>query len=178
MTGFKVTNGSQSTIEVFISKYTNKDHGSDAWYTLQDGASDTWNRNGYEILAFKDPKTGDRRGWYLDCTDQTREITFRGFDRDLEIDHPTGFNIRNASGSPVQIFVSAFTNGLDSVFDVPTDFSDRAKCHWNRNGWELLAFIDPVSKKQRGWYLNTDGQTVDVTFNGFDKELTIFRPSK
>jgi len=181
MSGFKITNRLQQNVQVFVSNYTNQTQGSDAWFTLEAGASSALvPRSGYEVIVFQDPQSDSalRRGWYLDCNGRTVDVNFRGFDKEVEFNHPTGFNICNASGAPIQVFVSAYTNGNDSVFDCPVDFSDYSKCHWNRNGWELLAFIDPVTKLQRGWYLATQGETVDVIFNGFDREITIIRPSK
>lgn len=180
MTGFKIKNATSTPIEVMLSKYTNIDHGSDSWFTIAAGETSSWGRNGWEFLVFKDANE-NRRGWYLDCTSRTIDVTFRGLDREIEVDHPKGFNIRNATQTPVQVMVSAYTNGngtVQQVYDVPPDFSDASKCHWTRNGWELLAFIDPASKTRRGWYLNTGDATVDVTFNGFDKDLTIYRPSE
>jgi hypothetical protein len=57
---FRVKNLSSLKIEVFISKYSG---GDDNWYSIQPGATETWGRNGWELIAIKFPDQ-DRRGAY------------------------------------------------------------------------------------------------------------------
>ncbi|KAJ3007967.1 hypothetical protein NUW54_g3337 [Trametes sanguinea] len=59
-----VINNSGSTISVFVSKYSNGD-GSDAWYTLQPGARDSWSRKWWELVAFKNANDTNRAGVYV-----------------------------------------------------------------------------------------------------------------
>lgn len=87
------------------------------------------------------------------------------------------FNIQNHSGiSGLKVFVSAYTNGKDDWFDLASDFSDPAKSHWNRDGWEVIVFKNPADDTRRGWYISCGGgRTVDVTFVGFSQDLGITR---
>ncbi|KDR69067.1 hypothetical protein GALMADRAFT_145792 [Galerina marginata CBS 339.88] len=90
----------------------------------------------------------------------------------------TGFNIRNLSTvSGVQAFVSKYgtEGGNDSWFTVPADFSDPTKAHWERNSYEVVAFLDPVTKIQRGWYINCKDQVVGITFYGFEQDIGLVR---
>ncbi|KAL7277302.1 hypothetical protein ACG7TL_009158 [Trametes sanguinea] len=59
-----VINNSSSTISVFVSKYSNSD-GSDAWFTLQPGARDSWSRKWWELVAFKNANDSNRAGVYV-----------------------------------------------------------------------------------------------------------------
>ncbi|KAI0674547.1 hypothetical protein C8Q78DRAFT_1015462 [Trametes maxima] len=59
-----VSNKSSSPITVFVSKYTNP-RGSDRWYTLAAGAHDSWERNGWELVAFKNSNDSHRTGVYV-----------------------------------------------------------------------------------------------------------------
>ncbi|KAF8074038.1 hypothetical protein FPV67DRAFT_783182 [Lyophyllum atratum] len=88
----------------------------------------------------------------------------------------TGFNIRNLSGtSGLSVFVSSYSKegGNDAWYKVAPNFADPATAHWNRDGWELIAFEQ--SGIRRGWYINCGGQTVDVTFYGFNQDLGLVR---
>ncbi|KAJ3512755.1 hypothetical protein NLJ89_g3344 [Agrocybe chaxingu] len=90
----------------------------------------------------------------------------------------TGFNIRNQSNvANLQVFVSKYTNenGSDKWYQVPNDFASAAQYHWNRNGWELVAFKDLETGVRRGWYLNCGNDTVAITFAGFNQDLGIVR---
>ncbi|RPD67411.1 hypothetical protein L227DRAFT_23765 [Lentinus tigrinus ALCF2SS1-6] len=59
-----VVNSSSSPIWVFVSKYTN-DNGSDQWYKLEPGQRDSWSRNGWEAVGFKNVQDTDRAGTYV-----------------------------------------------------------------------------------------------------------------
>ncbi|KDR77875.1 hypothetical protein GALMADRAFT_244842 [Galerina marginata CBS 339.88] len=83
--GFSIRN--QSTVqdlEVMVSAYTKA--GNDKWflvpYDFNHGTSN-WDRDGWELIAFRDPATHDRRGWYIDCKAYTVELTFYGFSQEL-----------------------------------------------------------------------------------------------
>ena len=66
MANIRVFNGTGRSIRVFISKYSHNG-GSDEWWKLVAGDSDTWVRYGWELLAveFDD---GDRRGIYFQAS--------------------------------------------------------------------------------------------------------------
>ncbi|KAH6897812.1 hypothetical protein BKA70DRAFT_1116107 [Coprinopsis sp. MPI-PUGE-AT-0042] len=83
---FQIRNHSGiDNIEVFVSKYSNS-NGSDEWYKVAPDftsrSADTWNRTGWEVVVFKDPSTGKRRGWYLKG-EGTLQLTFYGLDAEL-----------------------------------------------------------------------------------------------
>ncbi|KAH6905106.1 hypothetical protein BKA70DRAFT_1505044 [Coprinopsis sp. MPI-PUGE-AT-0042] len=96
---FKICNRSGiPDIEVFISKYSNGD-GNDDWFTLPNPEAtliteiftfdllrpdqyETWGRSGWEVVVFKDPSTGRRRGWYLNGADNLH-LTFYRLDAEL-----------------------------------------------------------------------------------------------
>jgi len=88
-----------------------------------------------------------------------------------------GYNIRNQSTvKDVEVLVSAYSKkGNDNWFLVPSSFNDSSTSHWDRNGWELIAFKDPTTQARRGWYINCTGETVDITFYGFNQELGLVR---
>ncbi|CAA7264401.1 unnamed protein product [Cyclocybe aegerita] len=68
----------------------------------------------------------------------------------------TGFNIRNQSDVVgLQVFVSKYTNGSDEWYQVPNDFTSAGQYHWDRNGWEIVAFKDPATGVRRGWTLES-----------------------
>ncbi|KAF4612887.1 hypothetical protein D9613_011119 [Agrocybe pediades] len=82
MTGFTIFNKSNKAFFVFVSKYSG---GDDSWFTLQPGTSDVWTRNGWEVIVFRDPDTGARRGWYLDCAAlNTLNVAFFGLTSDVQ----------------------------------------------------------------------------------------------
>ncbi|KAI0323945.1 hypothetical protein GY45DRAFT_489881 [Cubamyces sp. BRFM 1775] len=63
---FYVVNNSSAPVSVFISKYSNSD-GSDAWYTIPTCARDAWERNNWELIAFKldNGNHSERAGIYV-----------------------------------------------------------------------------------------------------------------
>ncbi|KAH9855359.1 hypothetical protein C2E23DRAFT_815495 [Lenzites betulinus] len=72
MGGILVVNASSKPVQVFVSKYTNKD-GTDAWYPLAPGGRDTWVRSGYEVVGFKIDSDADQGGVYVKVNSQ---VTF------------------------------------------------------------------------------------------------------
>jgi hypothetical protein len=88
MPGFHVRNRSNvHRIEVFVSSWSN-DRGSDSWFNVvnnfsDDGGFEKWNRTGWEVVVIKDPDTGRRRGWYLNCENAILELTFYAFESEL-----------------------------------------------------------------------------------------------
>ncbi|KAI0644561.1 hypothetical protein C8Q79DRAFT_780337 [Trametes meyenii] len=64
VSGIIVVNKSSAPISVFVSKYSNS-KGDDSWFTLGPGASDTWGRSGWELVAFKNHDDSDRAGVYV-----------------------------------------------------------------------------------------------------------------
>ncbi|KAI0631126.1 hypothetical protein C8Q77DRAFT_1159828 [Trametes polyzona] len=69
-----VVNASSSPCQVFVSKYSG---GNDNWFTLAPGQSDSWARDGWELVAFKsgDANYNDRAGVYVRANST---ITYRG----------------------------------------------------------------------------------------------------
>ena len=91
MPGYYIRNHSafDNRIEVMVSKWSNKSE-SDAWFpipkTLDDPSKfERWVRYDWEVVVFKCPETGRRRGWYLDPAGGFLELTFYGFQYDLGI---------------------------------------------------------------------------------------------
>jgi hypothetical protein len=86
--GFHIRNHSNiHKIEVFISAWT-REGGSDSWFTVASNLSNAdeyqkWHRTGWEVVVFKDPDTGRRRGWYLNCENAILQLTFYGFEVEL-----------------------------------------------------------------------------------------------
>ncbi|KAF4612458.1 hypothetical protein D9613_004410 [Agrocybe pediades] len=174
---------SNQPIQVAISNYTHSEKELGDWETLDVGKGTLFFRSQREALVLKDPQTDQRRGFYVDCSGNDSvngylRVAFRGLDKQLgfEGQKQAGFYIRNASGIPdVQVFVSSFNGaGVDEWYEVPDNFEDRTKGFWSREGWEMVVFRDPATEEEKGWYLNTDGGTVEVTFNGFDKGISTF----
>ena len=72
--GINIRNVSSGNCHVFVSKYSNA-QGSDDWYQLGPGQSDTWSRSGWELVAFKNDGDTNRAGRYV-LADTT--VTFDG----------------------------------------------------------------------------------------------------
>ncbi|KAI9067858.1 hypothetical protein FKP32DRAFT_1562880 [Trametes sanguinea] len=70
-----VINSSGSTVAAFVSKYSNSG-GDDGWFNLAAGGRDSWGRNGWELVAFKDSNDTTRAGVYVKV-DST--VTFYSF---------------------------------------------------------------------------------------------------
>ncbi|KAI0737949.1 hypothetical protein C8Q80DRAFT_1275982 [Daedaleopsis nitida] len=70
-----VVNASNQTVSCFVSKYSNSG-GDDSWFTLSPGQRDSWGRNGWELVAFKNAGDTNRGGVYtrVDTT-----VTFHDF---------------------------------------------------------------------------------------------------
>ncbi|KAF9039043.1 hypothetical protein BJ165DRAFT_1351947 [Panaeolus papilionaceus] len=87
----------------------------------------------------------------------------------------TGFRICNGTSiSGLKVFVSKYTNGNDEWFDLPNNFSDDSKCHWNRNGWEIIVIKNPQTGERRGWYMQTlDNGVLECTFTGFEGDMSL-----
>ena len=65
MTGsIVVINNSFTPCHVFVSKYTNKS-ASDDWYTIPVAQRESWQRNGWELVAFKNDADTERAGKYV-----------------------------------------------------------------------------------------------------------------
>ncbi|KAI0654351.1 hypothetical protein C8Q70DRAFT_925898, partial [Cubamyces menziesii] len=59
-----IVNNSTSPVSAFVSKY-NTPNGSDAWYVVPAGEAETWHRNGWELVAFKNAADTNRAGVYV-----------------------------------------------------------------------------------------------------------------
>ncbi|KAI8969778.1 hypothetical protein BD414DRAFT_502618 [Trametes punicea] len=59
-----VSNASSSPITVFVSKYSNSS-GDDSWFTVPANTRESWDRNGWELVAFKNANDTDRAGVYV-----------------------------------------------------------------------------------------------------------------
>ncbi|KAK7437591.1 hypothetical protein VKT23_018489 [Stygiomarasmius scandens] len=70
-----VHNESKQDIQVFVSKYSNS-NGSDEWFVVKAGASDSWSRNNWEVVAFKNNNDTERAGVYVRTN---MKITFVSF---------------------------------------------------------------------------------------------------
>ncbi|KAI0646539.1 hypothetical protein C8Q79DRAFT_1010151 [Trametes meyenii] len=76
MSSITVYNKTSAPITVFVSKYTNV-RGSDRWYTLPAGKNDSWERFGWEVVAFKNSNDSNRAGVYVHAD---QEVHFYGMD--------------------------------------------------------------------------------------------------
>ena len=59
-----VINNSTEACHVFVSKYTNKS-ASDDWFQVPPGQRESWQRNGWELVAFKNAADTLRAGVYV-----------------------------------------------------------------------------------------------------------------
>ncbi|KAI0631114.1 hypothetical protein C8Q77DRAFT_1159815 [Trametes polyzona] len=59
-----VINASSGPCHVFVSKYSHSS-GHDDWFTLGPGQRDSWSRDGWEVVAFKNDGDTDRSGVYV-----------------------------------------------------------------------------------------------------------------
>ena len=62
--GINIRNVSSGNCHVFVSKYSNKS-ASDDWYQVPAGQRESWQRNGWELVAFKNDSDSDRAGRYV-----------------------------------------------------------------------------------------------------------------
>ena len=69
-----VINNSTEACHVFVSKYSNKS-ASDDWFQVPPGQRESWQRNGWELVAFKNDGDTNRAGRYVRA-DTT--VTFDG----------------------------------------------------------------------------------------------------
>lgn len=69
-----VHNATSRPCHVFVSKYSNPS-GSDDWYILQAGQSDSWGRDGWELVAFMNDDDTDRGGVYVPLN---TSVTYNG----------------------------------------------------------------------------------------------------
>ncbi|KAE9387415.1 hypothetical protein BT96DRAFT_927624 [Gymnopus androsaceus JB14] len=77
-----IENRSSETIYSFVSKYSNS-KGSDEWYKIQaNGGADSWNRNNWELVAFKNEADSKRAGIYIPID---KKVIFHSFD-DIRVD--------------------------------------------------------------------------------------------
>ncbi|KAJ3490771.1 hypothetical protein NLI96_g1183 [Meripilus lineatus] len=74
-----VRNKSNHDIQCFCSKYSNND-GSEAWFNLRPDY-ERWNRNGWDLVAFKNSGDTQRAGVYINARGKTTYITFHSFDK-------------------------------------------------------------------------------------------------
>lgn len=88
MVGFNIQNLSAVLgLQAFVSSFSVQG-GDEGWFTVPANFSDPalahWSRDGYEVIGFWDPSTPSvQRGWYIDCTSQTVNLTFYGFEQDI-----------------------------------------------------------------------------------------------
>ncbi|KAI0631121.1 hypothetical protein C8Q77DRAFT_1159822 [Trametes polyzona] len=59
-----IVNASSGPCHVFVSKYSYS-QGDDSWFTLGPGQRDSWARNNWELVAFKNDGDSDRSGVYV-----------------------------------------------------------------------------------------------------------------
>ncbi|KAH9855363.1 hypothetical protein C2E23DRAFT_619483 [Lenzites betulinus] len=69
-----VINNTSSPITLFVSKYS-RPSANDNWFTLAPGARDSWARDGWELVAFKNGNDTDRGGVYVKVNST---VTFNG----------------------------------------------------------------------------------------------------
>ncbi|KAI0366846.1 hypothetical protein BV20DRAFT_1055335 [Pilatotrama ljubarskyi] len=69
-----VVNETEGPMYVFVSSYSN-DTGDDDWYNIGPRKRDSWDRDGWELVAFKNQDDTWRAGVYVP-TDTT--VTYRG----------------------------------------------------------------------------------------------------
>ncbi|KAI0642683.1 hypothetical protein C8Q79DRAFT_1013353 [Trametes meyenii] len=167
-----IINKSPSAVSAFVSKYSNS-NGDDSWFNLAQGARDSWNRAGWELVAFKNANDTKRAGVYVPSN---AVVTFNGFDNitveSLNVHSSRKYPekryriamssiiVINKSSSAVSVFVSKYSNssGDDSWFTVAAGGRDS----WGRKGWELVAFKNASDTDRAGVYVPANSV---VTFN-------------
>ncbi|CDO70369.1 hypothetical protein BN946_scf184999.g9 [Trametes cinnabarina] len=70
-----VNNATGSTITVFVSKYSNSG-GDDSWFNVPANSRESWSRNGWELVAFKNSNDTTRAGVYVPVEST---VTFHSF---------------------------------------------------------------------------------------------------
>ncbi|KAI9067848.1 hypothetical protein FKP32DRAFT_1588204 [Trametes sanguinea] len=70
-----VNNATGSTITVFVSKYSNSG-GDDSWFNVPANTRESWSRNGWELVAFKNSNDTTRAGVYVSVEST---VTFHSF---------------------------------------------------------------------------------------------------
>lgn len=181
-TGFRVCNGSSipdTSLRVYITKTTNP-NGSDAWFDIAPNFSNPstsfWSRNGAESVVVEHRDTGMRRMWNLNCAGTVVEVTFTGFDERLA--HGSGFWVRAANGvaaDGIRVFISDYSGGSDDWFPLATNYQSAKTSFWARKGWELIVFEQKATGTRRGWYVNAKDTVLEVSFEGFERDLAIKR---
>ncbi|KAI0707679.1 hypothetical protein C8Q76DRAFT_745891 [Earliella scabrosa] len=72
-----IINKSSSAVSAFVSKWTNS-NGDESWFNLPAGHRDSWSRNGWECVGFKNTGDSKRDGKYVPV-DST--VVFHDFGR-------------------------------------------------------------------------------------------------
>ncbi|KAI8993816.1 hypothetical protein BD414DRAFT_456951 [Trametes punicea] len=71
-----VHNAAPVPISVFVSKYTNS-KGSDIWFTVPADTRESWERDGWELVAFKNTDDTHRAGVYVRVDSTVTFYTFK-----------------------------------------------------------------------------------------------------
>ncbi|KAI0356075.1 hypothetical protein OH77DRAFT_1401902 [Trametes cingulata] len=69
-------NETNEPMHVFVSTYSNDD-GDDSWYTVGANRRESWDRDGWELVAFKNQDDSWRAGVYVPANST---VTYRGLD--------------------------------------------------------------------------------------------------
>ena len=70
-----VANGTGQPIWCFVSKYSNSS-GDDSWFQINANTRESWGRNGWELVAFKNGNDTTRAGVYVNVE---ATVTFHAF---------------------------------------------------------------------------------------------------
>ncbi|CDO70368.1 hypothetical protein BN946_scf184999.g8 [Trametes cinnabarina] len=75
-----VANDSSETIYVMVSKYSTAPNGDDSWFPVASLSSDTWSREGWELVAFKNEQDSRRAGVYVPVDSTVTFVDFAHID--------------------------------------------------------------------------------------------------
>jgi hypothetical protein len=173
--GFKIHNRSQEPVLCSITTKTNPS-GNDGWFELQPGASEIWNRSGWEDVSIKS-KEGSRQKSLWINRGSPSVVYFDGFHTDLTIYNdykPEGsFLVNNRSGAIVFCCISTASGGNGDWFKLAPGENET----WRRSGWETVAFKNGDDTERKGVYVNNKGTRATIDFHGFDKHIVVHDPS-
>ncbi|KNE60790.1 hypothetical protein AMAG_06147 [Allomyces macrogynus ATCC 38327] len=158
-----IVNDTSASLDVFVSKYSG---GSDEWFSLARGASDTWQRGSGLWEAVVVRQDSKRMGLYVQSGSQVTVHCVNRDNKGIHVAQGNGKNenhisVLNYSSVPVQVYVTKYSNdrGSDEWFQLGTQTSDS----WARPGWEMVVVKSPLGEARTGAYARAGDL---VVFNG------------